>query len=76
MKIYLLCQIYIFQRESTTSVSPTMYPTTHPKVPCNVHVCTEDEEGLFTEVGNYKVFLYLIIFEGVSRVKLDQVYCA
>ena len=58
MKIYLLCQIYIFQRESTTSVSPTMYPTTHPKVPCNVHVCTEDEEGLFTEVGNCKVILY------------------
>merc|ERR1712004_141028 len=37
------------ERESTTSVSPTMYPTTHPKVPCNVHICTEDEEGLFTE---------------------------
>ena len=48
----VLPNIYILQRESTTSVSPTMYPTTHPKVPCNVHVCTEDEEGLFTEVGN------------------------
>ena len=63
MKIYLLCQIYIFQRESTTSVSPTMYPTTHPKVPCNVHVCTEDEEGLFTEVGNCDfVLLYSKVF--------------
>merc|ERR1712183_113938 len=37
----------LIEREETTTLSSTMYPTTHPKVPCEVHVCTED--GLFTE---------------------------
>jgi len=37
----------LIEREEPTTHSSTMYPTTHPKIPCEVHVCTED--GLFTE---------------------------
>jgi len=37
----------LIEREVTTTLSSTMYPTTHPKIPCKEHVCTED--GLFTE---------------------------
>ena len=49
------------QREATTTHSSTMYPTTHPKVPCEVHVCTED--GLFTEVSKFSSRFHLQICE-------------